>query len=191
MEGPILQKQIAGARRRADDDRSHGSRREDRGRDDRRRARNGSLERVAGGEPREGRGRSLPPSPRTTSSDVIEINPSGPGLGWLCGTACLMTKVQPSIALEGHHESSRLATLVQEAPAAPDSPMCQATPLLCQAPALPSTACWYWKSRPCRLLLDRQRLSLPRPFLMEIQLQPSLLLQLVMAGVAPPLKWYL
>lgn len=82
--------------RRAEDER-HGSRREerggDRGRDDRRRTGGSSRDRSA-------RGRSLPPSPRTTSSDIIELASSGSALGWLCGTARKITKVQPSLTMD-------------------------------------------------------------------------------------------
>lgn len=118
--------------RRAEEDR-HDSRREDRGRDDR--GRDGRRRSV--GDPREGRGRSVPPSPRTTSSDVIEINPSGPGLGWLCGAARLMSKVQLSMTLDGHMLASQAH--VQEVPAAA-IPSRSPAKTLTQAPALPSPA---------------------------------------------------
>ncbi|XP_044385125.1 uncharacterized protein [Triticum aestivum] len=106
--------------RRADEDRQD-SRREDRGRYGRRRARNGSLERAADGGPAEGRarGRSLPPSPRTTSSDVIEIATSAYGWGWLCGTAGLVNKVQPSLTLDDRHDGNERLLPTQDVLATP------------------------------------------------------------------------
>lgn len=96
--------------------------RDDRGRDDRRRAHATSQERSADGCSLERRGRSLPPSPRTTSSDIIEIAPSGLGLGWLCGASSRISKIQPSLTMEQMGMDKHML-LVQEAPASPhDAP---------------------------------------------------------------------
>ncbi|XBJ02760.1 hypothetical protein VPH35_022066 [Triticum aestivum] len=110
---------------RADDDR-HGSRREehcgDRGRDDRRRAEGSSWDRLAGAR-KMVRGCSLPPSSRTTSSDIIEITPVSSALGWLYGTASRVSKVQPLLTMNNIR-----STLVQASPSMPVTALAFLTP---------------------------------------------------------------
>lgn len=67
----------------------------------------------------ESRGRSPPPSPRTTSRDIIEIATASPVMSWLRRAACLGSKVQPSLTLEAHEATAATAPLIWN-PAAPE-----------------------------------------------------------------------
>lgn len=78
------------------------------------------------------RGRSPPPSPRTTSRDIIELRPSSAIPEWLCRLApCLGSQVSPG-APPGWTEGPRAALLFDACP----HPSCPSTPIQQPAPVL-------------------------------------------------------